>query len=133
IDAALLAAHESREQTTWLRPAPLRQALTALALATEQRNVFRLPASAPDSAALLPTSTARKAPLGKRVGTWFRGLAVKAAGSLRQLPVLSDVHIARANDYNEELVAILGKQFEHFRQQVPLKGKRVVLKPNLVE
>ena len=30
-------------------------------------------------------------------------------------------------------LSILQKQFEHFRATVPLKDKRVVLKPNLVE
>ncbi len=78
-------------------------------------------------------STRRPHSLGERMGTWFRGLAVKAAGSFRPLPELSAVHIARASDYGQDLTAILQKQFEHFREQVPLKGKRVVLKPNLVE
>ncbi len=71
--------------------------------------------------------------MGQRFGSWFRGVAVKAAGSLRQLPQLSAVHIAQANSYEANLVDTLQTQFEHFRERVPLKGKRVVLKPNLVE
>ena len=133
IDNNILAAHGRREHTNWLQPAPMRQALTALALATDRHNFFRL-AAAPKGAALMPSAyTGTRRSLGQRFGTWFRGLAVKAAGSLRQLPQLSSVHIARANDYNEDLAAILQKQFEHFRERVPLKDKRVVLKPNLVE
>jgi len=133
LDAAILAAHDRRQHTNWLQPAPMRQALTALALATEQRNFFRLRANAEAPPFLHPAASARKASLGQRFGSWFRGLAVKAAGTLRQLPVLPAVHIARAGSYDDNLVEILQKQFEHFRAQVPLKGKRVVLKPNLVE
>jgi uncharacterized protein (DUF362 family) len=155
IDALIRAAHASRQQVNWLRPAPMRQALTALALATGERNFFRLPAavavrqrtteasSVGRAAGTLPAelasvvpclaATARGASLGRRFGSWFRGLAVKAAGSLRQLPELSSVHVARAGDYSQDLALILQEQFEHFRARVPLKGKRVVLKPNLVE
>jgi uncharacterized protein (DUF362 family) len=53
--------------------------------------------------------------------------------SIRPLPQLSAVHIARADGYDAPLADILAKQFEHFRSVVPLAGKRVVLKPNLVE
>src|SRR5438067_7453378 len=60
-------------------------------------------------------------------------MAVKAAGNLRPLPPQSPVHIARATDYNGDLARILSEQYEHFRARLPLKGKRVVLKPNLVE
>src|SRR5262249_7540862 len=45
----------------------------------------------------------------------------------------SRVHIARAADYDADLATILQQQYRHFAQNVPLKGKRVVLKPNLVE
>jgi uncharacterized protein (DUF362 family) len=150
IDAAILAAHQGREHTNWVRPAPMRQALTALALATEQRNVFRLETEVGSRKSEVggqrsevggrtsdlrsPTSDLRPpTSFGQRFGSWFRGLAVKAAGSFRPLPDMSAVHIARAGAYDENLVDILQKQFEHFRQRVPLKGKRVVLKPNLVE
>ncbi len=135
IDEAILAAHENRGHISWLKPAPMRQALTALALNTERRNYFRVSAAQGEGNSD-PTGgfTPRRAPsVGQRFGTWFRGLAVKAAGSLRQLPMMSAVHIAKAADYKQDLAEILQKQFEHFRERVPLKGKRVVLKPNLVE
>jgi len=51
----------------------------------------------------------------------------------RALPTNSTVHIARADSYDADLAGILQKQYEHFRATVPLKDKRVVLKPNLVE
>ncbi|HEY5316320.1 MAG TPA: DUF362 domain-containing protein [Pirellulales bacterium] len=60
-------------------------------------------------------------------------MAIKAAGHLRQVPPQAQVHIARAADYEADLAAVVQRQYEHFRQKVPLAGKRVVLKPNLVE
>ena len=52
---------------------------------------------------------------------------------LKPLPVTSAVHIARAASYDEPLADILAAQFAHFRPALPLAGKRVVIKPNLVE
>jgi len=68
-----------------------------------------------------------------RIGSWYRRLLMKGASFLRVQPANSAVHIARADNYDADLTAILQTQFEHFRSTVPLKGKRVVLKPNLVE
>jgi uncharacterized protein (DUF362 family) len=149
-------AHEDRAKVSWLKPAVLREALTALALATEYRNVFRLdegraatgePSRVSDRVSgdgqgrqtrnngCLPrlSPLVPRPSLGQRLGSWFRGLAVKAAGQLRQPPASSAIHIARATDYDAGLVGVLQKQFDHFRERVPLAGKRVVLKPNLVE
>ena len=69
----------------------------------------------------------------ERLKATLRGLAVETAGRLRQTPAETAVHIARATDYDADLAGILQKQYEAFRGQVPLAGKRVVLKPNLVE
>jgi uncharacterized protein (DUF362 family) len=63
----------------------------------------------------------------------FRGLVIKAAGRFRSVPAPAAVHIAPAIDYNGNLADVLARQYEEFRQRVPLAGKRVVLKPNLVE
>lgn len=133
LDDLILAANRHRQETPYLRPALLRLALSALALGSGRRNPFRLPAAPPTSVKLTPADVTRKRSLGQRFGAWFRGLAVKAAGQMRPLPNFSGVHIARADDYNANLADILHKQFEHFRAHVPLQGKRVVLKPNLVE
>jgi len=139
-DAAIHRAQESRGQVNWVRPAPIRQALTALALATEQHNCFRLitgERSAANGAATTthhsPLTTHHSSKLRQRLGSWFRGLAVKAVGQLRQPPLQSAVHIARAADYNADLAGIIQDQYQHFKERVPLAGKRVVLKPNLVE
>jgi uncharacterized protein (DUF362 family) len=47
--------------------------------------------------------------------------------------VFCGVVLARADNYDGDLAGILLQQYEHFRATVPLKDKRVVLKPNLVE
>ena len=134
LDDAIRAAHENRALTNWTRPAPLLLALTALALATEQQNVFRLPRASEKAISAPQLSSPRRTDgVGQRFGSWFRGVAIKAAGSLRQFPQFSAVHIAQADSYETTIVDILQAQFEHFRERVPLKGKRVVLKPNLVE
>jgi uncharacterized protein (DUF362 family) len=136
LDEAILAAHQQRQATNWVRPAPLRQALTALALGVEQSNPFQLLAeSANGTSETLPITEppARRRSWGERLGTTFRGWAIKAAGQMRPLSVPSHVHIARADSYDADLAAVVQRQYEHFRVQVPLAGKRVVLKPNLVE
>jgi len=68
-----------------------------------------------------------------RIKLRFRGWMIGGLGRMRPLPANSAVHIARAESYDDPLAEILAQQFVHFRQAVPLSGKRVVLKPNLVE
>jgi uncharacterized protein (DUF362 family) len=138
-DERILQAHRDRAETPWVRPAPLRQALTALALAADDQNVFRLePRNATrqeqhDAAVLSIQHYSRRKPWGDRMKSAFRGLAIEAVGRLRQQPPQTAVHIAKASDYNGILTDTLGRQYESFRARVPLAGKRVVLKPNLVE
>ncbi len=134
IEARIRAAHADRTQTSWVRPSPLRDALTVLALFTAQRNFFRLPTDVRPS-----QSTPSSAPLhlhrpwAERVRSSFRGMLLSGANRLRPLPAKSAVHIAAVCDYNADLADALQRQFESFRDRVPLAGKRVVLKPNLVE
>ena len=163
LDAHIEAAEAKRRQTGWLKPNCYRQALMILALGVEQRNFFLLPSpsgrgaggegtapkeidgligsnklnsipgSSPSPPAPLPGGEGRTAPFTQRLGSWFRRFALKAVSNLRALPTNSAVHIARADSYDADLTGILQKQYEHFRITVPLQGKRVVLKPNLVE
>lgn len=123
---------------------PFRLALAALALNTATRNPFVLSdpprvAERGTLAASRPESDGRGKPAAppkgfvERMKAKFRGLVSGGIDALRPLPVMSAVHIARADDYDGPLADILAKQFEHFRQFVPVAGKRVVLKPNLVE
>jgi uncharacterized protein (DUF362 family) len=137
LDGLIEKANQDRSETNWLRPAPMRLALTALALACCDKNMFRLPATPsgqePENFPRMALSNPVKASLGQKFGSWFRGLAIKAVGQMRPLPESSAVHIARAPSYDADLAGILFDQYQHFRQRVPLQGKRIVLKPNLVE
>jgi uncharacterized protein (DUF362 family) len=134
LDERIVAAHEARPGTPYLRPAPLCEALTALALGAETSCPFDLrgvekPASEPAPAA----PPAWKRSLGERVSTAFLGLKVKALEVLRSPEPQTAVHIAPVSDYNANLADVVCRQYEAFREKVPLKGRRVVLKPNLVE
>lgn len=129
----LHAARQERQATPYLVEAPARLALLALALDAERRNPFRL-AQVPAAAPLPPGKlTGASRPLGERVRSFFKGVAIKAVHQLRPLEPTAPVHIAPASDYNGDLADVLSRQFASFRDRVPLKGKRVVLKPNLVE
>lgn len=127
----LADAVRDREQTPYIRSSPLRLALACLAL-DEHQNPFRL-----EGMAAKPLEAGRLAveskPFKQRFHGWVQGLAVFANTTLKRLVPPSDVHIAPVADYNADLVGEMGRQYGHFRERVPLKGKRVVLKPNLVE
>ena len=116
-------------------PSPLREASTALALSCDTVNPFRL-----EETAAIAASTGRPVTLspkrrsfGDRLKSAVQGLAVKAAGQLRQQPPRTAVHIATTTGYQTDLAGMVRRQYEPFRAKVPLQGKRVVLKPNLVE
>jgi uncharacterized protein (DUF362 family) len=127
------SAHTARGQTPYLRPAPLRRALTALALNVQHRNPFRLtPAEGPGTIQPRPPLPPRRS-WRERIHSFVQGVAVTAAGQLRPLEPRAEVHIAPVGDYNADLADVVCRQYEHFRDRVPLAGKRVVLKPNLVE
>lgn len=135
LDELILEAGKARGDVNWARPALVRTALTALALNAERQNPFQL--SGPESTSSLPATIAPLAvprkPLGERLRLAFQGLAIETANRLRPLMPPSPVHIAPVSDYNADLAGTLQRQYEAFRERVPLKGKRVVLKPNLVE
>ncbi len=115
-----------------------RRALALIALGPAEENPFRVrfasngvAPSAKDMPELKTTPPAP--PLATRLKNRFHNVLVNGLGSLRQPPATSAVHIADAPDYDCDLATILRQQFEHFRAVVPMHGKRVVLKPNLVE
>ncbi len=110
---------------------PHRLALAALAVA--ENNAFRLRFGAAPAPAVHPVADASSPGLFGKIKSKFRGVMVAGIAKLKPLPVTSAVHIARAATYSEPLADILAAQFEHFRAACPLAGKRVVLKPNLVE
>jgi uncharacterized protein (DUF362 family) len=129
----LREAHAARRDNPYVQASPVREALTALALALPERNPFRL--DAPASAdPLAPGKLAGpRRSLGERFRSAVQGLAVAATGGLRVQEPQASIHIAPAGDYNANLADVLSRQYEQFRARVPIAGKRVVLKPNLVE
>lgn len=146
LDARIAGAlSEEIHRTDGLGAGPYRLALAALALGTAARNPFQLPADAvkpqlDEPRAGGPVEPAVDSPKAgdsrsflERVKSKFRGLLIDGIGRFRPLPPTGTVHIARAGSYDAPLADVLAKQFDHFRQFVPLQGKRVVLKPNLVE
>lgn len=132
--------------TAGLTAGPLRLALAALALDTATRNPFRVTdtptvaasaivGSTRQSATDAPSRASGEKPSGffGRLRQRFRNVFVNGLSAMRPLPQSSAVHIAKADDYDAPLADILATQYEHFKQLVPVAGKRVVLKPNLVE
>ena len=141
IDAALAAETDAGNG---LAAGPVRLALAALALDSGRRNPFRLsdvPGVAPGAVAgatrpafdssAPPPLPARS--VGEAIKSRVRAAVVNGLGRVRPLPAASAVHIARADSYDGPLADILQGQFAHFREAVPVRGRRVVLKPNLVE
>jgi uncharacterized protein (DUF362 family) len=128
------SAARVRADNPYVRPAPLRLALTALALGVERSNPFRLPPTLPAAPALPPYHAAPvKRSFGERFHSAIDGLRVRAIEGLRHPGSMAAVHVADIGDYNGDLAGVVACQYEHFRSQVPLAGRRVVLKPNLVE
>lgn len=154
LDARIAGAlSEEIHRTDGLGAGSYRLALAALALNTEITNPFCLSTTAAldgvskltvderngETPATSPSLNGNgkhprdSRPLIDRVKSKFRGWLVGGMNRLRPLPLTGAVHIARADSYEALLTDILAGQYEHFRTFVPLKGKRVVLKPNLVE
>jgi uncharacterized protein (DUF362 family) len=132
LDDRIQKAHAERRSIPWLKPAPLREALSILSLGCRSANPFRKSEKQSPHLAAAPTRTVKR-PLGERIKGSFQSLIVRGIERFRALPAKSEVHIAPVADYNADLTGVLQRQFEHFRAEVPLAGKRVVLKPNLVE
>ena len=131
LDERIRAAHEARPTTPYLRPAPVREALTALALGSADG--FRLAAAGQKEPTATLSGRKTKRSWGERLRNVVQGIGARAVGALRQVPPQTTVHIARAGDYNGNLADVVRRQYDSFRASVPLRGKRVVLKPNLVE
>lgn len=126
--------------TAGLGAGPLRLALACLALDTPTRHPLQL-SDPPRVAAskIVPEKASQEKKkasrsLAERIKARVRNFFMTGLESMRALPPSSAVHIARATDYDGPLLEVLKAQFEHFRAHVPpIAGKRVVLKPNLVE
>lgn len=131
LDQRLLRCLEVERARAWAARSPVRLALAILALSNDNPLRLKIDSSAAPIAEkeLLPT----KLPLTDRIRGGFRSLLARGFERLRQPPLRSVVHVAKAASYNDDLVGVVRQQYESFRELVPLAGKRVVLKPNLVE
>lgn len=128
------------ESSAGLGAGPLRLALSALALNASTANPFHIttpPQIAPGNENPEPVSKLKddeeKPGFFSRIKAGMKKRVLDALGAARPLPITSAVHIAKAESYDLPLIEILKKQFAHFREHVPVSGKRVVLKPNIVE
>ncbi len=133
------------KQTDGLGAGPMRLAIASLALNLPNRNPFKLsdtPIIARGAIVGGTREAAKDEPVkAETEATGFLGklkakmqnFLLRGTGAMRPLPATSAVHIAKAENYDAPLVEIMQTQFEHFREFLPIQGKRVVLKPNLVE
>jgi uncharacterized protein (DUF362 family) len=147
LDDRIRASLAERRAVSWLQASPPREALAALSLDREHGNPFsvngssspavRVPRKSDETSGSQVTSQTfparTKRPIGQRVRSLFKGVIVRGLDRMRQPPVRSRVHIGRAADYSADIAAVIRGQYEAFRDEVPINGKRVVLKPNLVE
>ena len=146
LDAKLQAAVTNEQtQTNGLGAGPYRLALASLALNTGTRNPFKLndtPVVADRAIvgctreAVKDEATEAKTEAAGLMGKFkakLQSFLLRGTGSLRPLPATSAVHIAKVPSYTDDILGALKTQFARYRDFVPIKGKRVVLKPNLVE
>lgn len=133
IEERIVVCAESREAVAYLRPSSVRAALTVLALGASAASPFTLSASGSSAAPPVPAPASSGRSIGDRIKGFFLGFKVRAVNALRATEPETQVHMAPAGDYNANLAEVLVRQYETFRERVPLKGRRIVLKPNLVE
>ena len=134
-----LLYHQQRNEG---RPLSIsRRALAILALDADSRQLFILDATQrqtldQDQGDYLspPKPQIHKRGLVERIKGTCRGVLVRGIEAIRTPPACAAVHIASVPAYDKGLItASLKTQFNSFREHVPLTGKRIVLKPNLVE
>ena len=139
LDERIRAAYAA--QTADGRPVSVpRHALTALALGTDRHHPFLLRGEAakpiPPTGDPVPPAKAEDPPRPGFVETIkgkFRNLVVRGLGACAsRRPSLPSTSPA-PRITKPTCSPTLKGQFEHYRPHVPLAGKRVVLKPNLVE
>jgi len=133
LDERIEIAIHKHLNSSWAAKSPVKIALAILALQAAQRNPFLVKSATAESPLPEKSIPPRKRPIGDRIRLGLKSLIARGLDRMRQPPSRSVVHVARADDYSADLLAIVKQQYEHFRELVPIAGKRVVLKPNLVE
>ncbi len=141
LESRIIDAREGRNATHYVREAPARVALAALALAGERNNFFAVPAVANPERVVdgrsVPTMTVampkQQKSFGERLAPSFGAWLSRLPAGCVRCKRTATVHVAPVADYNANLADVLRRQYDTFRVKVPLAGKRVILKPNLVE
>lgn len=133
LEARILELYDEQTQDKRVfRRSTIRQALTILALCVDHYRPL-LPSGKEVKLVVDDKLKPKKPGFMERLTSTFKGAMVTAAGQLRALPDSTTVHIDKARSYDDDLVSIVARMYESFRDKVPLKDKRIVLKPNLVE
>lgn len=131
LEQRIIAAYDQRQETSFFPESIVREALAALALSPAAETVFG--AATSGDGIVTGAVSRQRTSLKERLQSKIRGWGVLALNQLRADAPMARVHVAPVADYQQEIAKTLSEQFAHFREQLPLKGKRVVLKPNLVE
>lgn len=131
-DKILELYEEQTQDKRVFKRSTIRQALTVLALQVDKVNPL-LPTGKETTTSADEKIKPKKPGFADRLAASFKGIMVSAVGQLRALPESTVVHIGKATSYEDDLISLVAKQYESFRVKVPLKDKRVVIKPNLVE
>lgn len=139
LNAQIQKAYET--QTAEGKPVSVvRHGLVELALNTDSWHPLRLTGEnaqpVPATGEKVPPAAPQPPPKPgfiEGIKTKFRNFMIRGLGAMRQPPEFGSVHIAKAASYDADLLAVLKAQYENYRPHLPLAGKRVVLKPNLVE
>lgn len=114
----------------------LRHALVELALHTHEHHPLKVAGQIPATGEAVPPAKPQAPPKPgfiEGIKTKFRNFMIRGLGALRQPPEFGAIHIGKANSYDDDLLSVLKAQYEHYRPHLPFAGKRIVLKPNLVE
>ncbi|WP_157369661.1 DUF362 domain-containing protein [Zavarzinella formosa] len=139
LDAQIQRAYDT--QTAEGRPVSvLRHALVELALHTSERHPLRLTGEnarpVPATGETVPPAKPQAPPkpgFVEGIKSKVRNFMIRGLGAMRQPPEFGSIHIGKAPEYEGDLLAVLKGQYEHYRPHLPFAGKRIVLKPNLVE
>lgn len=131
--ARIESAYQARAEKSWCAPSPVCEALTALALSTVRTNYFRMAETESSETLVEAAPPPRYRSWPGRVQSLLRTIGVEATGFFRQNPQSSTVHISAIKDYGTKIAIYMDRQYDSFCNQVPLKGRRVVIKINLVD
>jgi uncharacterized protein (DUF362 family) len=127
------SAYHARAETYWCQPSPVCEALTALALSTQQKNYFRMAETEVNETLVDAAPPPRYRSWPGRMQSFLRTIGVEASGFFRQTALTSSIHISSVKEYGTKIAIYMDRQYDSFVNQVPLKGRRVVIKVNLVD